>query len=399
MKAASIFLLLIATVVATAAQNVTTPSARPQSNFINVDGADLKSRMSDAIKLGSAQRRRFWLAYSFDVKPGIAFDVSFIGSRGASFVVNGSTVSSAFETRNLGVFLLHENAGLVRAEIYNLDRPRDYAGYPVYWLGKATGEESLPLLRGMIDTVQSHETAERLVDAIGAHDAPSVAQMLRDLIRTAKSERARTTAVSWLGQLPGQVEFLATLVRDERAHANVRREAAEAIGESGETSALTVLEDLYRAVTHREVKRELLEAIADERFDAASVGFLIQTVERDPDRELRATALEGLAAKTDTRSFEALEKAAHDANGGVELQRSAVEAISERSDTEAIPLLKKIARSHPRRDVRQEALERLGERPVARIVWDHLHNALDDAIEDARRRLPVDEYRRVLEGA
>jgi len=42
--------------------------------------------------------------------------------------------------------------------------------------------------------------------------------------------------------------------------------------------------------------------------------------------------------------------------------------------------------------------ERLGERPVARILWDHLHNALEDAIEDLRRGIPVDEYSRVLEG-
>jgi aminoglycoside phosphotransferase (APT) family kinase protein len=44
-------------------------------------------------------------------------------------------------------------------------------------------------------------------------------------------------------------------------------------------------------------------------------------------------------------------------------------------------------------------VERLGEHPEARFVWDRLHNALEDAIDDPRRGLPVAEYRRLLDGA
>src|SRR5687768_17572738 len=139
-----------------------------QDNFINVEGQDLKSRLAAAVKLGSAQQRRFWVAYTFDVRPGVAFDAVFFGSGGDAMFMNGGIVGSRFETRKLGVFLLHEISGrqIVRAEIYNLERPRDYAGYPVYWLGLGPSEESLPLLQGLVDTVQSREAEERLVDAI-----------------------------------------------------------------------------------------------------------------------------------------------------------------------------------------------------------------------------------------
>jgi HEAT repeat protein len=389
MKLASMSVLLLATAVCFSserpsfvAQNAATASAA-QRQFINVDGVDLKSKLSAAAKLGSGQRGRFWVAYAFDVRPGIAFDVAFTGFGGGTVIVNGST-GSPFETRNLGVFLLHEGGRVVRAEIYNLDRPRDYR-YPVYWLGRAAGQESLALLRAMIDTVSANGIADRLVDAIGAHDDPSASQMLRDVISTAKSDPPRTAAVSWLGRYPGQVEFLAGLVRDERAHTNVRREAAEAIGNSQEpASTLTILQELYGAVTHREIKRELLEAIADERFDTAAVGFLIQVTEKDPDRELRGTAIERLGTMTDAGSFAALEKAAQRADAGVESQRAAVEAISERSDTEALPLLKKIARSHPRHDVRQEALEHIGERPDQLSFLIELANDRSERI-DMRR--------------
>jgi aminoglycoside phosphotransferase (APT) family kinase protein len=41
--------------------------------------------------------------------------------------------------------------------------------------------------------------------------------------------------------------------------------------------------------------------------------------------------------------------------------------------------------------------ELLGEYAEARIVWDHLQNALDDAVEDPSRRVPMAEFRRFLE--
>ena len=383
MKLASISAFVLATAIYVLAQNAPATSSG-QRNFINVEGADVKSKLSAAVKQGSTQRGRFWVGYAFDVRPGIAFDVAFMGWGGGSVMINGSSGNSPFETRNLGVFLLHESARVIRGEVYNMDRARDYDGYPVYWLGRATGQESLTLLRGMIDTASSNQTAERMVDAIGAHDDPGAAQTLRDLISAAKSDRARTSAVSWLGHYPGQSEFLAGVVRDERAHTSVRREAAEAIGDSREPSALTTLQDLYKAVLHREVKRELLESIADERFDAVASAFLIQVIESDPDRELRSSAIEGLAAKTDAASFAALEKAAQNANAGVEVQRAAVEAISERSDSEVLPLLKKIARGHPRRDVRQEALERIGERPEQLPFLTELANSRSESL-DVRR--------------
>ena len=43
------------------------------------------------------------------------------------------------------------------------------------------------------------------------------------------------------------------------------------------------------------------------------------------------------------------------------------------------------------------AIQRLGEYPEARIVWDHLHSALNDAIDDANRGVPIPTYRRFLD--
>jgi HEAT repeat protein len=375
MKSLLLLSLLLAACISGNAPNPAQGETAVQSqSFINVDGPDLKSRLEAAIRQGRSQQKRFWAAYTFDIRPGIAFDAVIIGSGGSRTVINGSTVSSKFETRNVGVFLLHEKDGrsIVRAEIYNLERAREYAGYPVYWLGRGANEESLNLLRSLIATVGSIEAADRLTDAIGAHDDPRVASILKDLIRNSKVERVRTTAVSWLGHLPGESTFLAALVRDERESLEVRKEAADAIGESPDGDALALLQNLYRSVTHREVKREILDAISDDRPDERAVNFLIEVAEREPDRELRKEAIEGLGEKKDSLSLQALEKIANDSDAGIDLQQAAVEAIGARPEEEALPLLKKIARTHPRPQARREAIERLGEFPGQISFLDEL---------------------------
>jgi HEAT repeat protein len=367
-------LLLAACISGNAPYPAPSETAVQSQSFINVDGPDLKSRLEAAIRQGRSQQKRFWAAYTFDIRPGIAFDAVIIGSGGSRMVINGSMVSSGFETRNVGIFLLHEKDGrsIVRAEIYNLEREREYAGYPVYWLGRGANEESLNLLRSLIATVGSIEAADRLTDAIGAHDDPRVASILKDLIRASKVERVRTTAVSWLGHLPGESTFLAALVRDERESLEVRKEAAEAIGESPDSDALALLQNLYRSVANREVKREILEAISDDRPEERAVNFLIEIAEREPDRELRKEAIEGLGEKKDSLSLKALEKIANDSDAGIELQQAAVEAIGSRPEDEALPLLKKIARTHPWSQARREAIERLGEFPGQISFLDEL---------------------------
>jgi aminoglycoside phosphotransferase (APT) family kinase protein len=43
-----------------------------------------------------------------------------------------------------------------------------------------------------------------------------------------------------------------------------------------------------------------------------------------------------------------------------------------------------------------DRMDRLGDYPEARFVWDHLNNALDDAIDDPTCKVPVNEFRQLL---
>jgi HEAT repeat protein len=339
------------------------------TRFTPVEGADLKSRLDAAIKQARSRSKqsRFWTAYSFDVRPGVGVDILIIGSGGSRIDINGvaHSPSNKYETRNVGVFLLHETDGsqVTRAEVYNLERPRDYSGYPVYWLGRATSDESLSLLKNLIDTTRSSDVADSATDAIGLHEDQRVEGILKELIKSSSVEKVRITAISWLGNFPGQGEYLAAIVRNDRESVEVRKEAAGALGDSQDAAALTSLQTLYADVNNREVKREILDSIAESKDEAAAVRFLIKVTETEPDRELRKEAIDGLGESKDPASLKALEKLINDPNTDADLQQEAVDAISEKEPDVAVPLLVKFAKTHKSIRVRREAMDHLGEIP------------------------------------
>jgi HEAT repeat protein len=348
-------------------------SSRAQrEGFIPVEGANLKSKLDLAVKQGRTKQTRFWTAYSFDVRPGVAVDYEW-RSDGNTTIVSGTSISvdSKVETRNLGIFVLHEpsDGSITRVEVYNLDRRREYSGYPVYWLGRAANEESLTYLKSIVESNQTGDAPKHSIVAIGLHDDPRVGGMLEDFVRNSKVEQVRRSAVFWLGQIPGHQSFLADLVRSEQESTSLRKEAAFAIGISKDPGALAALEQLYASINNREVKKQIIFAASLNREDGgrsarsndAGINFLVKVAESDPDRELRKQALFWLGQQAGKRSLEVLGNVVEKSDDDTEVQKQAVFAISQRAKDEAVPLLIKIARTHPKPAVRKQAMFWLGQ--------------------------------------
>jgi HEAT repeat protein len=343
------------------------PIQRP--GFIPVDGPNLRSRIDAAIRLGRAAQARFWTAYAFDVRPGVSVDVDWDGKR---TFVDGTNISfdSTRETRNLGVFMLREpNDGAVaRVEVYNLDRAREYSGYRVYWLGRAGNEESLNLLRELVEGRQAARVSEHATMAIALHDDPRVAGMLKNFVQQSSVEKARTTAVFWLGQVGGETSFLADLVRNENEAREVRKQAAFAIGISKDRAALSTLQSLYPAVTNRDVKNQIIFAASINEDKDAAVSFLIDVAGKDTDHESRKQAIFWLGQKAGERSLGALKDTVDSSDADTEIKKQAVFAISQRSKDEAVPLLINIAKTHSNSAVRKQAIFWLGQTGDERAV-------------------------------
>ena len=348
-------------------------------SFIPVEGANLKAKIESAIVSGRANAPggRFWVAYQFEARPGVAIDFEIVDSSGGVYMsLDGTsmTFDPRYETRELGLFLLFENQRdlFTRAEVYNLKRTHEFSGYPVYWAGRASNEESLNYLKSIVDSTapEVNRLADRAAFAIALHDDGQVESILINLIRKPIAEPVRSRAIYWLGYTPesqSKNTFLADIVRSSQEWSDARQQAMSALGLSRAATTLPLLQNLYETMTSRELRRRALSGIArnDNRDGAAT--YLIRVADNEKDVELRKSAISGLGRIAGEKSLGALTSTL-DSDPDTEIQRQAVIAIGRRPKDEAIPILIRTARSHPKMPVRKQAIQMLGQTGDERAV-------------------------------
>ena len=355
-------------------------STNAVQSFTAVEGADLAARMEAAIRRGRAGQTPFWSAYSFDVRPGVAIDPEineFHGSMntvGDTAVFVGTTASGmTVETRNLAVFLLREPSSnqITRMEVYNLEHKREYSGYPVYWLGRSNNEESLNYLKAQADSAPMNILAERAVLGISLHDDPRVATMLKNFVRSSQNPRIRSSAIFWLGQVGGEQAFLADIVRSDAEDMKLRRQAAHAIGESRDRTALTTLQSLYDAVKDVEVRRGIIQAAGNSHDRENAFTFLLRIARTDPERQARRTAVQQLGEFDRASVVEDLMKI-YSTDVDADVKRAVLHALSETKSPGAQARLLNIARTEANPELRKRAIHVLAERGEA-VIGDLLN--------------------------
>jgi HEAT repeat protein len=360
-------------------------AAQQTKNFTPVDGANLKAKIDSAIVQGkaSAPTGQFWVGYQFEVRPNVAVDFEIVSDGGTvTWSNDGYSIMSdpRYETRELGLFLLFEKARdtFTRAEIYNLKRDHQFSGYPVYWAGKATNEESLAYLKSMVDSTlpEVNRLSDRAEYALALHDDARVEGILTELIKRPAPESIRNRAIYWLGYTPesqAKNTLLAEIVRSVKESSDAREQAMSALGLSRAATTLPLLENLYETMTSSDLKRRALGGIARNDNRDAAATYLIQVAQsasaasdvvtraRDfSDMELKKTAISGLGRIAGEKSLTALTNIL-DSSPQLELQKQAVVAIGHRPKDEAIPILIRTVRNHPAVQVRKLAVQMLGQ--------------------------------------
>jgi len=353
---------------------VQSPDSTVQS-FTTVQGTDLMAKLEAARSKAHSSSSPFWSAYAFDVRSGVAVDPAIhefngsINTIGETSVFVGTTANGLpVETRNLAIFLLRDPATnqITRMEVFNLERKREYSGYPVYWLGRANNEESLNYLRALAAAAPLDRLSERAVLGIALHDDQRVGGMLKNFITTSQNLRIRSTATYWLGQVGGEEAFLAGLVRDEAEDKKIRRQAAHSIGDSKDRGALNTLQNLYETVKDLEVKRSVVSAAGNLNEDPAAFTFLLGISKNDPDSESRRVAVRQLGRfKRDDAADEIIKVYKSDVN--LDVRRSALRALADTKSPRAQPLLLDIARNDTNSELRRSAIRVLGERGESAI--------------------------------
>jgi len=361
-------------------------------SFTAVDGADLMTKLDAAQARGRTKQTPYWSAYTFDVRPGVAIDPEVREFRGNMNTIGDTTVfvgtdasGMTVETRSLAIFLLRDPAAnqITRMEIYNLERKREYSGYPVYWLGRANNEESLNYLRALAAATPLDILSERAVLGIALHDDARVGGMLKNFVISSPNQRVRSSAVYWLGQVGGEQAFLASLVRNTSEDVKIRRSAAHAIGESHDPGTMATIKSLYDEVKDPEVRRSMIAAAGSSDEQQPAFAFLLSVAKNDADWEARRTAVRQLGHfQRDDATDELMKIYATDAN--VEIKKSALRSLGETKNARAQARLLEVARSDTNADLRKQAIRVLGERGEAAV--DDLLRLFDsEQVPDVRR--------------
>ncbi len=353
-----------------------TQAAKQSQGFVGVEGADLNARMEAAARQARASKSPFWTAYAFDVRPGVAIDPQggeFHGSMntiGGIHVFTGTTRAGiTAETRNLALFILRDGGSnsVTRIEVYNLDRQREYSGYPVYWAGRAGNEESLAFLRPLAERDAQSQMQERATLAIALHDDRRVSGILKEFINTSKSEKVRKSSVYWLGLTGGETEFLSTLVRNEQEKIELRRTAAHAIGASRDPAALNILQTLYTNALPKELKRAVIHAIGENENRDEAYAFVLKVAKSDPDKDARRAAVHLIGDSDREQAIDDLMSIyANDSDQDV--KRHVVNALGDHKSPRAETKLIEIARTATDTELRRRAIHQLGEKDTEAMV-------------------------------
>jgi hypothetical protein len=358
-----ILLLLFLTVAVMAAAIAQTPVR----NFIPVQGAGFKERLDAAMRDGGAQAQKqghYWTAYSFDVRPGVVVDLQIVSDDGSTFNLEGSSIvvgNSPVETRNLGVFLLRSVQGgtIERVNVLNLEREHDFAGYPVFWLGHVSNDESLAFLRPLASTTDNSGVGSPATLAISIHDDQRVFGALVELAQSARSKPVRIRAIAALGRSgasPEAVAFLSGIVRNSAAEMEIREQAVRSLGKLRDPAGLNPLIQSFEGSADQRFRRRIISAVGMNNDRKGAIKFLLDVAANGGDVESKRNAmlqLSQLAAGPNRRDQVGLDVE-------TDVQREAILAISRRPKDEAVPILINIARTHMKEDIRRQAFISLG---------------------------------------
>ena len=272
-------------------------------------------------------------------------------------------------------------------------------------LGWHSVPESLAALERAARTDRASEVRREAAEAIGDLDMPEATPTLISLARTLDDRETRQEAIEALGQRAeaSAREALIAIARTDR-DVDVQREAVETLGELKDPQAVTALIDMARTHPKPEVRREAIETIREAMPADEAAAFLAKVAREDGTADVQREAVETLGELEGGRGIDEVVKIAL-AHPVVDVQREAIETLAEHaphatavdvlvrivsgdhdegvrrealeglaelSEGAGIPALIDVARSHPNRDVRAEALKRLveSEDPRARAVFE-----------------------------
>ncbi len=228
------------------------------------------------------------------------------------------------------VFLLSQKDGLLDVSLLDPDQSYDFTETPVYWLGRATDDESLSLVEKYFETGASKTRLQSTLTFLAScHQGPKASDFLKKVALGSYEAKVRESAVFWLGQY-------------------------------GDAKSLSYLKEIFAKAKESGIKKQIVFALQLSKQKDA-VEELIRIAKTEPNQDIRKNAIFWLGQKASVESVKALKDIVDGPEEEIKLKEQAVFAISQLPKEKSVPMLIDIAKTNKNASVRKRAIFWLGQ--------------------------------------
>ena len=232
-----------------------------------------------------------------------------------------------------GLLFLHnaaKNGEIMDITLLDPDQTYDFAETPVFWLGRAGNEESIPLLEKRFEAGKNDAQLQKsLIFAISCHQGPEAYAFLKKAADGPYDKKIRESAIFWLGNY-------------------------------SDAKSLDLLREIYRKEQDDGIKKQIIFALQLSKQKEA-VEELIRIAKQDPSQEARKQAVFWLGQKASAESIKALKDIIEEPNEESKLKDQAVFAVSQLPKDKSVPMLIDIAKTNKSASLRKKAIFWLGQ--------------------------------------
>jgi HEAT repeat protein len=231
--------------------------------------------------------------------------------------------------KELAILFHFHNGEITGMTISNLTLRVDLERDPLFWLDGAEDEESISLLKNLYSSAGTSDVRENIVTAIGNHQTEKIVlPFLRVVLKEIGETNVREQAAFWMGQLNSE-------------------------------EALSILKDVVYHDKTEDVREQAIFAVS-QMDDDRSIELLI-AIARDKalPKDTRSKGMFWLGEKASQKAFKTLKDIVEDDEDS-EIQRQALFALTQNDEHGADEIIR-IAKTHPNKKVRREAIFWLGQ--------------------------------------
>jgi HEAT repeat protein/beta-lactamase regulating signal transducer with metallopeptidase domain len=238
---------------------------------------------------------------------------------------------------------------------------------------RAPTAETVRVLTGIAATDRSEDVQREAVETLGEIGDLGLPAVL-EIARNHPSTDVRRAAIETLGEKAPAAQSFDLLAQFARSDPDpdVQRAAIETLGEKGRgDSVIVILGDIARRSDDEEAARKAVETLG-EMHDARALALVARIARTHPNVDVRRQAIESYGESAPPDSSVALLKSILASDAPEDVYSAVLEALEEMDEGAGISTLIEVARSHPNREVRADALRRLAESddPRAQKVFD-----------------------------